>query len=944
MGTAFSMLGGVWQKVTDFFTGILAIIPQVLFFIYTCCASLMDLMQFVIRKVAGLDVYYVNGEAVTGDIVSDFIYGVLGIAKGTRYSSLTTVFWSLVIFGCILLVITTIFAIIKAHYNYDAQKSNPITILTNSVKTFFLMAIIPICCIFGVYLSNILLQALDQITSYSSTTQVADVYKNSSINYTDFFEKGTTATGQEAYASYDFFGARSYTNTPTFSGILFKISCKDANRVRHESFTASTSTTHGTNDFKWADLGIFTSEIESAEDRKEDVANMIDFAFANCLSLKENKTASVLGTESITLVSSYTYFGSAVWYIGTINFSCFSKYNVGLVWYYYNLWIYNFFVAYAGMIACLAVFGSIFFGMVSRMIKLLCLFMLYPTFVGIGPLDNNSAIGKWKSEFIKNTLMGYGAVVGLNLSYFLLDEFQKIYFFQYDILNNLMSMVLIIAILVVIKEIIKIVSVMAGGEDAAGAGESLKKEAKALATKGAEKTMKAANFALKVGAKFDPTLKAMYETKKKVDAKIKKLKETRKSKTLKKKDGKPQDEDYLTNLAAEAKADSEEADLNIEMAAMEHEQSEKETDAFARYIDDKEAEGDSVDDVKEHDFDMDTSSTVPDSDRTREASYKRFRYAQRMAYADIDADTSLTDDQKDERKREARQRLKSEAIEDFRANNEHSVREGEHLDRAAQLRETSAAKQEEYDAAMKKPKRSGMSGLLMDIGGSTIKLVGNVTGVSGAWKKLDKDSGLVDEFKTFGQTMLAQEGDSVSSKLMTKKQKEDKEKADAKDRQKAQLENKNNSEIMYRKVRDMCEEIVKWRTRVFNKDIDAMTTEMKNRRLSTLTGASADAMRAGAATEIDTKVAELRAAGKTAQADALEKRKGWEQQIISDLQTMCRRIVLEEKEKGGTVTEKRERVRARIDSECAELHAKGFLQAERLLKMRKGSAISSIRS
>ena len=191
-----------------------------------------------------------NGEAVTGDIVSDFIYGILGISKGTRYSSLTTVFWSLVIFGCILLVLTTIFAIIKAQYNYDAQKSNPITILKNSVKTFFLMAIVPICCIFGVYLSNILLQALDQITSYSSTTQVADVYKNSSINYTDFFEKGTTATGQEAYASYDFFGARSYSNTPTFSGLLFKISCKDANRVRHDSFTASTATTHGTEDFK----------------------------------------------------------------------------------------------------------------------------------------------------------------------------------------------------------------------------------------------------------------------------------------------------------------------------------------------------------------------------------------------------------------------------------------------------------------------------------------------------------------------------------------------------------------------------------------------------------------------------------------------------------------------------------------------------------------------
>lgn len=937
MSTVFSMLGGVWQKVSDFFTGILAFIPQFLFFIYTCCASLMDLMQFVIRKVVGLDVYFVNGEAVTGDIVSDFIYGILGITKGTRYSSLTTVFWSLVVFGCILLVLTTIFAIIKAHYNYDAKKSNPITIFTNSVKTFFLMAIVPLCCVFGVYLSNILLQALDQITSYSSTTQVSDVYKNSSINYADFFEKGTTATGQEAYSSYDFFGAHSFTNTPTFSGLLFKISCKDANRVRHDSFSASTTTTHGTSDFKWSDLGIFTSEIESEEDRKEDVANMIDFAFSNCLSLKENKTASVLGKESMALVSSFSYFESAVWYIGTINFSCFSKYNVGLVWYYYNLWIFNYFVAYAGMIACLAIFGSIFFGMVSRMIKLLCLFMLYPTFVGIGPLDNNSAIGKWKKEFIKNTLMGYGAVVGLNLSFLLLDEFQKIYFFQYDVLNNLMSIVLIIAILVVIKDIIKLVSALAGGEDAAGTGESIKNETKALATKGAEKSMKAANFAIKVGSKFDPTLKAMYEAKKKLDAKLKKRKEFKKSRTLKDEDGNTRDEDYLTTLAAQAKAEAEEASLNEEMAAKEHEQSERDTEEFANILGESLVDG--FRDVK--DFGERTGNNGVDDEKSAENIYKRFKFAQRAEYEEINRDSSLTTESKEEKKRDAYERLRAEAIEDFRANNIHSVREGENLDRAAQLKETSAAKQAEYDTAMKKPKKSGMGGLLMDIGGSTIKLVGNVTGVSGAWKKLDKDSGLVDEFKTFGQTMLAQEGDNVSSKLMTKKQKDDKDKDAAKSRQKAQLENEKNSEIMYRKIRDMCDEIVRWRTRVNN--VNETTETMRNRRLSTLTGESADSMKVAISTEIDSKAAELKRKGKIAEASTLEKRKAQEQQVITDLQGLCRKIALEEKAKGGTVTEMRDRARARIDAECATLHSRGFLQAERLLRMRKGAAISSIR-
>jgi len=104
MGTNLSMLGKLFQNVIDFFTGIFAFIPQVIYFLYTCFMSLLDLLQFIARKLVGLDVYYVNGKSVSGDIVSDFISGVLGInGNEARYSSLSTVFWSLVVFGCIQL-------------------------------------------------------------------------------------------------------------------------------------------------------------------------------------------------------------------------------------------------------------------------------------------------------------------------------------------------------------------------------------------------------------------------------------------------------------------------------------------------------------------------------------------------------------------------------------------------------------------------------------------------------------------------------------------------------------------------------------------------------------------------------------------------------------------------------------------------------------------------
>ncbi len=116
----FSMLSSIWTKIGDILSGFFAIIPQTMYFIYTSMASLLDMFQFVFRKLAGLDVYYVNGTEKSGDIIVQFIEGILGI--NNHYSALTTVFWSLVIFGVIVLVLMTIFTIIKAHYNYDAKK------------------------------------------------------------------------------------------------------------------------------------------------------------------------------------------------------------------------------------------------------------------------------------------------------------------------------------------------------------------------------------------------------------------------------------------------------------------------------------------------------------------------------------------------------------------------------------------------------------------------------------------------------------------------------------------------------------------------------------------------------------------------------------------------------------------------------------------------------
>lgn len=794
-----SMFGGIWQSLIDLVTGLFALVPQFLYFIYTCCASLLDLMQFAVRKVAGLDVYYVNGQATSGDIVSDFIGGILGInGSSVRYSSFSTVFWSLVVFGCIVLVVSTIIAIIKNQYTYDAKKSNPLTIVFSALKTLFLMAIVPLTCVFGIYLSNLLLQSLDTITSPASTTQIEEVFDSSSVNYTMYFEKGETSTGEEAYSSYDFFGARAYTNTPTFSGMMFKISARNANRVRYGSFTASTETTMGSSEnFLWTDFGVFTSTASDPNTRQEEVAEMIDFAFANCLTLtNKDLNASLLGKESIVQVSSFAYLESKVWALGLLNVSCFSKYNVGLVWYYYNLWSFNYFLAYAGVAACIAIFSSVFFGIVKRLISLLASFLIFPTLVGIGPLDNNSAIGKWQKDFISNTLMAYGAVIGLNLAFMLLGEMQKIYFFKSGILNDLFDLFLILGVLAVIGDIIKMLSKMAGGADAKDEGDKVKGDVKKLGTKTIEAGLKGANVALKVGAMVHPALRAASMA---VDQIQKSMAAS-------------------TNAANIKRLSQEEKDL-ADRAANEMKKSDEDTGEFEDILNaNSSGVGSRV--ARSQVSNFASSKAQPRATSIYAGFASRFASGR----AAINADSRLSPAEKTAKIQQLQDKLTAEAIDEFRETNQHAAAakgfSHDSADRGLQVRQLQALDKENAEKAKKQrqERRSGFTKAVLDIGGQTLKMVGSITGFKDGWEIAKKDSGMVDDANTFIQTVFKEfkiqsqvsKIDDGSSKFLTKKQKDDNEKDAMKKYREDIAEMNTQSERQKREIINLTREIERW--------------------------------------------------------------------------------------------------------------------------------------
>lgn len=538
MFNLISKIGASWfSRISDFMLGLFAAIPQLIYFLYASVACLLDALQYVLRKLAGLDVYYIDGTPRTGDIVLSFIKGVVGIDKSPTYSSLTTVFWSLVAFGIILLVLTTIFQLIKAHYNYDAKKSHPFTIIGQSLKSLALMAIVPLTAIFGLYISQILLSTLDSITSYSSASEgvftITDDQGNVVSSISDSFEGGYTyvidgsdleyeedeegnktnkvvkKSDTPVYASYDIFSSVMYTNSTTFSGVLFKTAAYNCNRVRMGQYTPTNQKTGA----KWDNFGVFYSTA-NGDELKSIVAEQIDYAFANCLTLKadlqrDNRLLQqaqgknwdyVSGSQEDASIATAYFFGyGALNLIGLHDVKCFSKFNVGLVYYYYNLWGFNFFIGFAGVIAFVVVLGNITFGLITRLIQLLALFFVFPPLIGIAPLDEGNAFKQWRKQFLADVLMAYGAIIGMNLFFLILPFLNTISFFNIAILDAIMNILIMLAGLTMVGNLIKLLSGFIGGSDANKTGEDTRKAAGELGGKTLAATAKAGSLGIKVG-------------------------------------------------------------------------------------------------------------------------------------------------------------------------------------------------------------------------------------------------------------------------------------------------------------------------------------------------------------------------------------------------------------------------------------------------------------
>lgn len=475
----------VWDYVFNYFS----ILPKVMYLLTNCFLSIIDFFQMLFRKLAGLDVYYVDGSAREGDIVYHFLSGIF---SGGEFPALTTAFWALIVLGIILLFLSTLIAIIRSEYTTTKADNGKGKIIGRSLKSLMYFAIVPIACLLGVYLGNIVLQAIDSATTGTAGTSSIILSENtasgeSKTNLVKAYTATNTRVNQDGevvtediyqtYCAYNVFGFAIPTKTTTFSGVVFKAGAYQSNRIRttaNQTVDVGWGTTVGGEgrsgfyDLLESDLatncnGLFLTNT----DNYDLAAEYIDEAFAAYIQLQNPVDLDTDSADYVARNYCLNVFGFATENLDTLN-----RYNIEQVWYYYDLWQFNYLVACAAGIVMVVIFINIILGLMRRIIELIGLFLISPPIVALMPMDDGKAYNKWKESFISKTIMAYGAVAGMNIVFLILPYLNDIKFFpdSLNFFNILVSTIIIIVALNIVKSFIGLVSGFIGGENAEKAG------------------------------------------------------------------------------------------------------------------------------------------------------------------------------------------------------------------------------------------------------------------------------------------------------------------------------------------------------------------------------------------------------------------------------------------------------------------------------------------
>lgn len=142
--------------------GILGVLGSLIYPLFSVVFSLMDLLQVIFGAFAGVNTINYDGTPITSGNTG------LETDTGIVYYLLTSdlvqnMFWSMVILAIVLLLIFTTMTFLRNIYS--AQPKNWKVIVGNAIKGLANFIIVPVLSLLGVWLGNIVLQAVNGATA-----------------------------------------------------------------------------------------------------------------------------------------------------------------------------------------------------------------------------------------------------------------------------------------------------------------------------------------------------------------------------------------------------------------------------------------------------------------------------------------------------------------------------------------------------------------------------------------------------------------------------------------------------------------------------------------------------------------------------------------------------------------------------------------------------------
>lgn len=434
-----SMLNGLVEKILSIFITPLAMLLyslQIGFF------WLIDCIQGIFRSMAGLGTYYFQGEEQSGDIVMSILTSDI----------IMTIFWSVLVVAIMLLFVTTFVAIIRVEFTEKGAGNAKGPIIGRAIKSLAYFAIVPVVCLFGIWISNVFLRSLD------------------------------AATSNQSYA---------------LSTTVFFAASHDGNRARTDSAFAEK--------IKTSDIGEYLG-LKGTNATQEEVALAIDNAFLQRKATPGDHNLSIEGEDHMFTVRLIKG--------GTLYSETFDTNNFSFTYYFYDLFLgYNYLIGFMGGFVAASLLLTSCIALIQRLYELAILFVISPTTIAFMPIDDGKKYGQWRGEFIKRVASMYGPVIGLNLMFIILAVLRDVDIFHpdtgiYAVFNSIVQLIFLIVGLLAVKEFSSLISGLVGSEDAIGKGESKKENVQKMVDRTAAGSVNAARFGSQAMKATKGTLKS----------------------------------------------------------------------------------------------------------------------------------------------------------------------------------------------------------------------------------------------------------------------------------------------------------------------------------------------------------------------------------------------------------------------------------------------------